>query len=50
MKKTVPGSRIMLVSYDRLSAMSKDYRYDILQIKPDGLDYIIEVLALGGEE
>ena len=50
MRKTIPGSRLMLVSDGMLSVMSKDDNYDILQIEPDGLNYIIEVLTLGGEE
>jgi hypothetical protein len=44
MKKTIPGSRLMLVSYDTLSAMSTAGSYDILQIEPDGLSYIVEVV------
>ena len=40
----------MLVSYSMLLGMSKNNDYDILQIEPDGQDYIIEVLIRGGEE
>ena len=49
MKKTIPESSLMLVSYNTLMGMSKDKDINILQIEPDGLDYIIEVI-FGGEK
>lgn len=47
MKKTNPKSSLMLVNYNTMSAMSRNKNIDILQIEPDGIDYIVEVIFRG---